>query len=448
MRRRGTIGVVGVSHHTAPIEVRERFAFSSEEGRALLHGVVGQRGVEEAVLLSTCNRTELYVHGRETVALEVALRVLEQRAARTAGSDMAPGHGAGCSPRTEGGTASDCLYRHEDRAATRHLFRVVTSLDSMVLGEAQIQGQVKEAYEESRRLDDPVSGPILSRLFETALRTGGRVRAETALGMGAASVPGAAVELAKKIFGSLEDRRALVLGAGDMSALTLECLLAEGARSVVVANRTMGRAKELVERTGGAAIRFEEIAARLPYTDVIATATSAPHAMLTEAMMREALPKGARRPLCIIDMALPRDVEPGVGDIGNVFLYDIDDLQQIVDDNVGRRRAQIPAAERIIDEAVADFWDWYQARDVVPIIRSLRGRAEAARAAEVERLLRRMPDLSPEQREAIENATRQLMNKVLHGPTVRLREAAADGGEPDVARAARYLFDLDDRNED
>lgn len=428
MSARGGIGLVGVSHHTAPVEVRERFAFGATEADDVLERLAEHEAVDEAVLLSTCNRTELYVHGDGDAALDIASGLLEQRAMEAAG-------GAAASHRY--------LYHHRQRHAVRHLFRVVTSLDSMVLGEAQIQGQVKGAYESARELGEAVMGPNLSRLFETALRVGGSVRSETALGMGAASVPSAAIRLARKIFGSLEGRRALVLGAGEMSALALDCLLAEGARSVVVANRTVGRAQELVERTGGAAIPFEELVEWLPETDIIATATAAPHAMLTREMVRRALPRGARRPLCIIDMALPRDVEPAVADIENVFLYDVDDLQQIVDDNLERRQAEIPTAEQLVEEAVADYWDWYMSRDVVPVIRALREHAEQARVAELERLLRRMPELDQEQRALIDEVTRRLMNKMLHAPTVRLRESAANGGARDMARAARYLFELD-----
>lgn len=418
------LGVVGISHHTAPLEVRERLAFSDAEARSALQELARTAEVGEAVLLSTCNRTELYVHGEAAASVQNARGLLEARARRIEGE------------------VHHYLYERSGLEAVRHLFRVVTSLDSMVLGEAQIQGQVKGAYESARALAEPVTGPILSRLFEHALRVGGDVRSRTALGAGAASVPSAAVQLAKKIFGSLEGRRALILGAGEMSELALECLRSEGARSIVVANRTEGRARALVERAQGSAIRFEDIAGALAETDVVASATSAPHPVLTEKLMREALPKGARTPLCIIDMAVPRDVEPGVGSIHNVFLYDLDDLRQIVDDNLEQRRSELPLVEEIIDAAVGDYWQWYGGRHAGPAIRELRETMERQRVRELKRMLARMPHLPEAERAALDALTRQMMNRMLHAPTVRLREAAANGGGADMVHAARYLFAL------
>ena len=425
------IGVVGISHHTAPVEVRERFAYSDAEAREALRELLRWPHVHEAVLLSTCNRTELYVHGSDPVGLIAARALLERRADAMETS------------------LSDRSYLYSDREAVRHLFRVVTSLESMVLGEAQIQGQVKGAYESARTLEEGVTGPVLSRLFELALHVGGQVRSATALGAGAASVPSAAVQLAKKIFGSLEGRRALILGAGDMSELALECLRGEGVRSFMVANRTEGRARTLVERTGGSAIPFDDVVRALRETDIVASATSAPHAMLTAKLMREAFPKGAPQPLCIIDMALPRDVEPEVGDIPNVFLYDLDDLRQIVDDNLARRRSELPRAEGLIESAVGEYWQWYMGRRAGPVIRGLRERAERRRRADLELMFEKMPHLSEADRQALDEGTRQMMNRVLHTPTVRLREAAGGNGKgAEIVQAARWLFALDEAESD
>src|SRR5690606_6338699 len=214
-----------------------------------------------------------------------------------------------------------------------------------------------------------VVGPVLSRLFQDALAVGGRVRSETTLGAGAASVPAASVELAKKIFGPLRGRRALVLGAGEMSELALECLTGEGIQSVVVANRTEARAQELAGRFGGSAARFEGLGAALAESDIVVAATAAPHPVITRDLFARVLPRGPKRPLLIVDIAIPRDVEPEVAEVDNVFLYDIDDLTQIVDDNLERRREEIPVAERIVAEAINEFWSWYASRDVVPVIR-------------------------------------------------------------------------------
>jgi glutamyl-tRNA reductase len=269
------------------------------------------------------------------------------------------------------------------------------------------------------------------------------VRGDTALGIGAASIPAAAVELAKKIFGSLAGRRALVLGAGEMGELALECLVAAGVRGAVVASRTRARAEALAARFGGTAIGYDEIAAVLPSVEVVAAATAAPQVVLNRALFERALPGGPKHPMLVVDIAIPRDVDPAVGEIENVFLYDIDDLRQIIDHNLERRRAEVPIAERIVADAADEYWAWYAARDAVPLIRELRGRAEALRQAEVEKVLKRLAHLGEEDRAAVEQLTRTLLNKVLHRPTVRLREAASNGQGVAVLHAARYLFELE-----
>lgn len=422
------VAVVGTSHRTAPIELRERFAFGRTEVPGALLGLAAAPG-EEAVLLSTCNRTEVYLSAPE--GDEMIARAAEALARRI-GEDA--------------GSAARWMYVHRDRQAADHLFRVAAGLDSMILGEPQIQGQVKEAYAAARETagaHGPVAGPALNRLFQTAFSIGGRVRSETGLGIGAASVSSAAVELAKKIFGSLKGRRALVLGAGEMSEVTLECLRGEGVDTAIVANRTWERARELAEKWGGAAVRWEQFDRALSQVDIVISSTAAPHPVLTVKRFREALPHGPRRPLCILDIAIPRDVEPGVGDEPNVFLYNIDDLQQIVDESLGRRRAELPAAEAIVAAGVEDFWGWYSGLAVVPTIRALRDRGEAVRQAEVERALQRLAHLSEADREAVEALTRSLTNKLLHAPTARLRAAAGNGRGTGVIDTARYLFELD-----
>jgi glutamyl-tRNA reductase len=421
------LAVVGASHRTAPIELRERFALGRAEVPGALLGLAADGS--EAVVLSTCNRTEVYLSlpdGSEGV--EHARALLAAR--------------IGAEP----GEAARFFYEHRDRRAAEHLFRVSAGLDSMILGEPQIQGQVKEAYATAREVaseDGPVVGQALHRLFQTAFSIGGRVRSETGLGIGAASVSSAAVDLTKKIFGSLKGRRALVLGAGEMSETTLECLRGEGVRTAIVANRTYARAQELAERWGGEAIHWEDFGRALPEVDIVICSTAAPHPVLTVDRLRAALPHGARRPLCIIDIALPRDVEGAVGDLPNVFLYNIDDLQGIVHENLGRRRAELPAAEQIVLRGVDEYWTWYSSLAVVPTIRALRDRGEAVRRAEVERALRQLSHLSPEDQLAIDALTRSLVNKVLHAPTARLREAAGNGRGTGVLDTVRYLFELD-----
>jgi glutamyl-tRNA reductase len=310
---------------------------------------------------------------------------------------------------------------------------------------------VRDAYQAARDAagpERPVVGPALNRLFQNALAVGGRVRTETTLGVGAASVSSAAVELAKKIFGSLKGRRALVLGAGEMSEVTLECLRSEGVRSTIVANRTWDRARELAERWGGEAIRWEGFDAALPDVDIVVCSTAAPHPVLTRERIRSALPHGVAHPLCILDIAVPRDVEPAVGNEAGVFLYDIDDLQQIVNDNLGRRRGELPAAERIVAQGVGEFWGWYASLAVVPTIRALRDHGERVRQDETARVLRQLGHLSQDDREAVDALTRAILNKLLHTPTVRLREAAGNGRGTGVLDTVRYLFHLDRESAD
>lgn len=422
------VRMIGISHHTAPLEIRERFVFDTLQIQNTLNRIMTEDLAEEAVMLSTCNRTELYYvsGGGETSVRELFVQMLAQRADVT------------------GSRAEALCYEEHERAAIEHLFRVSASLDSMILGEPQIQGQVRTAYEiacdnngDRRRV-----GAVLSRMFETALSVGGRVRSQTALGSGAASVPSAAVELARKIFGSLKGKTAAVLGTGEMSELALACLLSEGVTQATVVSRTDERARAVADKQGALASGHEDIPRLLAEADIIITATAAPRAIVTSASARQALPRGRRHPLLLIDIALPRDVEPAVGEIENVFLYNLDDLQQVVDNAIERRTGELPLAESIVQEAVADYWSWYRALDVVPLIRELRDHAESIRQQETERTLRGLKHLSPADVAAVEALTRQILNKVLHTPTVRMKEAAAGHGQTGVLRAMRYLLGL------
>jgi glutamyl-tRNA reductase len=428
-----SLAVVGISHRTAPLEVRERFVIDAQASAHALRRLAAI-GCTEAVLLSTCNRTELYMRapGEQPDASSIGARFLTDHAGM---------------PESD---ADRYLYTLHDEGAVEHLFRVVSSLDSMILGEAQIQGQVKSAYERAVESNhgEFVVGPVLSRLFELALRVGGRVRSETKLGTGAASVPSASIALARKIFGDLRGRRTLVLGAGEMSELTMACLRADGVREIMVANRTAARAEEVARRLGATAVPFARVPELLAEVDIVACATSAPHTVITRPMVERVLAATRRSPLLILDIALPRDVDRAVSELPNVFLYDIDDLSQIVEGTLERRRSEIAIAESIVQEGIREFWAWYRGRNVVPLIRELRGRAEELREVETARVLRSLQHLSPTDHAAIENLTRQLLNKVLHSPTARLREAAADGRDGEIAEAARYLFGLGSGSEE
>jgi glutamyl-tRNA reductase len=414
----------GVSHRTTPIEARERLAYGASEIVSALAELREASGAREGVLLSTCNRTEFYVvEGDRDGDLDAAAAVSRLLAGRL------------------GGDVAQYLYAWRDREAAAHLFRVAGGLDSMIVGEAQIHGQVRDAWERSRAQ----SGPVLNRLFQTALLVGARVRTETAIGRGAASVSSAAVQLAKKIFGSLQGRRAMVLGAGEMAELALECLVNEGVRATIVANRTFDRADELARRHGATALHYEQCWSELQHVDLLLCSTSAPHPIVSAEHVRPALPARGGRPLCILDIALPRDVEAGVGELDNVFLYDLDDLRAVVAANLERRAAELPTAEQVIAGEVEKYWQWLAGLAAVPVVTQFRQEMERVREQELAAALRKLGPLSPAQREALEHFSRSLMNKFLHEPSVRLRAAAANGRGLGIVDAARYLFALGER---
>jgi glutamyl-tRNA reductase len=411
--------LVGVSHATAGIEVRERLAHAPHEIPATLAAVRDETGAREGVLLSTCNRTEIYLVEGERDATDGAWTALSRRLGRD---------------------ASPYGYVRREREVVRHLFRVAAGLDSMILGESQIQGQVRDAWQIGRMH----SSAALNRLFQTALLVAGRVRSETTIGRGAASVSSAAVQLAKKIFGSLQGRRAMVLGAGETAELALECLVAHGVRTAIVANRTFERASEMAARHGASALHYDECWARLADVDVMLCSTAAPHAIVTPADVAPSLVARGDRPLCILDVALPRDVEPAVGRLENVYLYDLDDLRQLVSTTVDHRRAEVPAAERLVDEEVESYWSWLAGLATIPVLTEFRARMDDVRDREVKRLLHRLEHLPDGDRESIEHFSRALMNKFMHEPSVRLRAAAANGRGLGIVDAVRYLFALED----
>ena len=413
--------VVGVSHQGAPLDVRERLAFSTREAVPALEALRASTGAREGVLLSTCNRTELYLVEGETEASPAAWALLSQRL----GADAVP-----------------FGYVRRDREAAAHLFRVASGIESMVVGEAQIHGQVRDAWEHSR----PASGAVLNRLFQRALLTGGRVRSETKLGHGAMSVSSAAVQLSKKIFGSLKGRRAMVLGAGEMAELALESLRLEGVEASVVANRTYDRAVVLAEQYGATAVHYDEAWASLGDVDVLLCSTASPRPVVNVGTVRDAIARRGDRPLCILDIALPRDVEADVGKLANVYLYDLDDLQAVVSASLARRQGELPAAEALIAEEVESFWQWVAGLAAVPVLTQLRWEVNRVRERELELALRRLEDLTPEQRAIVTQFAQSLTNKFLHEPSIRLRSAAANGRGLGVVDAARYLFGLDERD--
>lgn len=412
--------VAGVSHATAPIEVREKLAFRPHEALRELTRLRESGIIREGVALSTCNRTEFYAVEEDGDALPHISAMLSGRL---------------------GDDATAFTYVRRDRNVASHLFGVAAGLDSMILGEAQIHGQVKDAWEQCRS----ESGPILSRMFQSALLAGARAREETGIGRGAASVSSAAVQLAKKIFGGLGGRRAMILGAGEVAEIALDCLLNEGVRAAVVANRTYERARSLAERHGATAMHYDECWALLKDVDVLLCSTASPVPVVTVARVRDSVTARGDRPLCVLDIALPRDVEAAVGDLDNVFLYDLDDLRAAAAANLERREEDIPAAQRIIAQEAQKYWDWVAGLAAVPVVRTFREEMDKVRSVELASALRRLGPLSAEQTETIEHFSKALMNKFLHEPSVRLKASAANGRGLAVVDAARYLFALEDK---
>ena len=412
--------VVGVSHTTAPIEVREKLAFRPREAVSELTRLREAGLIREGVILSTCNRTEIYAVEENGDLFARITGILSARL---------------------GDDASQFMYMRRDRDVASHLFGVAAGLDSMILGESQIQGQVKDAWEECRA----ESGPILNRMFQSALLAATRARAETGIGRGAASVSSAAVQLAKKIFGGLSGRRAMILGAGDVAEIALECLRNEGVRVAIVANRTYEKAQSLAERHDATAMHYEQCWDALREVDVLLCSTASPVPVVTVARVRDAIDARGDKPLCILDIALPRDVDAAVGELDNVFLYDLDDLRAAAAANLERREEDIPAAQQIIAAEVQKFWDWVAGLAAVPVVRGVREEMEKVRSAELAAALKRLGPLSAEQRQTLEHFSKALMNKFLHQPSVRLKAAAANGRGLGVVDAARYLFALEER---
>ncbi|HEY7198183.1 MAG TPA: glutamyl-tRNA reductase [Gaiellaceae bacterium] len=416
--------LVGTSHRRAPVELRELVAFGAARSGEIASGLAEDG---EAVALSTCNRTELYLVDPDP-----------DRARTRAVAELTALSGM----RARELDAS--LYAMTDEAAAVHLFRVAAGLDSMVRGEGQILGQVRAAYEASQAAG--ASGPVLHRLFRHALRAGKRVRTETGIGDNPASVASAAVELVERVFGELEGKRVLLLGAGKMGEQTALGLIARGANDVVVANRSPERAAALAERFGARPTGLHVLEDELAGADVVVASTSAEGYVVDEDVAERALRRRGGRPIFFVDIAVPRDIDPAVDRLEGSYLYDIDDLERVVEGGSDSRLADTARAEAIVVEEADAFRAWRLSRDVVPAIASLRDLAERIRRDELARAERRLGDLSPTERKAVESVTTRIVEKLLHLPTVRLKEAAAGVEGPadgvHYADAVRHLFGL------
>jgi len=419
------IVVIGVSHRTAPLPVREALAFPKGQIRDALLRLRAETGAGEAMILSTCNRVELYARQDDPGALEALESFLARYHARDARELQA------------------VVYRHADAEAIRHAFRVAASLESMVIGEPQILGQVKEAYQAAEEAG--TLGAALNALRNRSLAAAKRVRTETGIGRNAVSVSYVAVELARKIFGELKDKNVLLVGAGKMSELAARHLVRSGARATVLGGRTFEKAAELAAALGGKAAPFESLRDELARTDIVISGTGAPGIVIHPADVESA--RAARRgrharPLFLIDIAVPRDIDPAVRKIGGVFLYDLDDLKAVAEANLRERLKEAAAAEALVEREVREFLDWQKAREAVPLLNELRRRAEEIRRHELDKAKRRIDPLTPEQDEAIEAATTAIVNKLLHSPTVHLKEAARETDAPEQLSLIRKLLGL------
>ncbi|HET7857525.1 MAG TPA: glutamyl-tRNA reductase [Gaiellaceae bacterium] len=395
--------LVGTSHRVAPVEVRERVALDRAGAAELARRLAGEDA--EVVCLSTCNRTELYVAHPDAVEAE-----------RRAADALA---------------ATPELYRLHDEAAALHLFRVAAGLDSLVPGEGEILGQVRTAYEEG------TTGPVLDRVFRQALHAGKKVRAETAIAESPSSVSAAAAALAQQVFGELEGRRVLLIGAGEVGELAARSLAARGGEIAWVASRRLERARELAAKHGAEALALESVRERLGEADVVVSSTSAPGFVLGPTDV----PERKGKPLFVIDLAVPRDVDPAVAGLDGCYLYDIDDLEAVVSESLSGRRREAARAEAIVADEAARFREWQASLDVVPAIASLRDWAERIRSGELAKAEGRLEGLSDSERQTVESLTTQIVNKLLHLPIVRLKQAAATDGAGYV-EVARHLFGL------
>lgn len=416
------IFVVGISYKTAPVEVRERLAFSEKQLSAFLDRLADSPSLEEKVVLSTCNRVEIYAQG-----LESAEGVSEVIGFLSSYHEF---------PLE---SFERYLYVYQHGEAIKHLFRVSSSLDSMVVGEPQILGQVKGAYFLAKEAGG--TGLILNQLFEKAFSVAKRVRTETQLGEHAVSVSFAAVELARKIFHKLEGKSVLLIGAGEMSELAARHLLAQGVKAVLVANRTYERAVALAESLGGRAVDFSRLEEELAHADIVISSTGAPHYILTREKAEGAIRARKNRPIFLIDIAVPRDIDPQINEIENIYLYNIDDLHVIVQNNLQEREREAQKAEELIERESWHFLGWLEAQIAVPTIKSLREKAERIRMQEMEKTLSRV-SVSEKEREAINAMTAAIVNKLLHGPISYIKEQSHSGNGFNM-EAIRRLFDLD-----
>ena len=417
---------LGINHTSALVHVRERLAFNEDQIRASLSryfcGHI-KTSLAELIIISTCNRIELYAVSNQLAYPELEAFLSDARGV--------PAH-----------ELHPCLYRFTDLDAVRHLFDVAAGLDSLVIGEPQILGQITRALELAR--GQSAAGPTLNRLFQAAIHAGKRARTETAISRNPASVSSLAASVAEKALGHIKTANVVVLGAGDMAELTVEALRKRGVEKIRVVNRTLERAHALAERWGAEAATFESLAEALRAADILISSTGAPHLVLTTPMIADAMRLRMDRSLVLIDIAVPRDIDPDAAKLPHVKLFDIDNLNSQLEDSLTRRLDEVPQVKRILREELAEFESYLKSLEMLPIIADIHQQAEAIRLSELEKTLRRLPNLTDAERERIEALTQSLVRKLLDHPTRRLRVEATSHRAPEYAALARVLFNLSD----
>ena len=421
--------LIGLSHKTASVEIREKFCLPKESLKEYLERLRGIPRIREGIVLSTCNRLEILAVAEGTDSGETDLRALLAEMGQMRIEELAP-----------------YLYIHKGEGAIGHLFRVASSLDSMVLGEPQILGQLKEAYGQAAGCK--ATGLILNKLLHRSFFVAKRVRTETKIGNQAVSVSFAAVELAKKILGELEEKRVLVVGAGEMSELAVRHLISQGVQEIFVTNRTFSRAAELAEEFKGKAIPFEEIHRQLPKMDIILSSTGSSQYLIRREDLTSVIRMRKNRPMFFIDIAVPRDIDPQINEMDNVYVYDIDDLEGIVDVNKEERKNEVTKAQGIIAEGVKAFAQWQRSLEVVPTILALREQAEDVRRRELAKTLSLMKNPSEEDRKLLEVLTASVVNKILHGPISILKHQEERGHGKLYTEMIRKIFLIDPKDEE
>ncbi|MEW6215485.1 MAG: glutamyl-tRNA reductase [Nitrospirota bacterium] len=415
--------VVGLNHKTADVDVREKLAFN---GSRLEEGLIKFKelpDIEEAMILSTCNRVELYANVRDTVKAFESIKTF-----------LSEFH------NLNRGSLDNALYIYDDINAVRHIFRVASSLDSMVIGEPQILGQLKDAFELA--LEKKTTGVLLNRLMKKAISVAKRVRTKTRIAENAVSISFAAVELAKKIFTDLSKRVFMLLGAGEMAELAARHLISNGVKEVIVSNRTYERACELAKEFNGRPVKFDEFIQEMVRADIVICSTGAPKYVLLKNQMQKVMKERKQRPAFIIDISVPRNIDPEINDLDNIYLYNIDDLQGVVDANIFERQKEAEKAEKIIEEEIETFLKWQSSLDSVPTIIALREKAEEIKKEELDKLLNKIPEIGEKEKKAIEYMASAIINKLIHPPTTALKE---DSEDRDILIAIiKRLYGIDD----